>query len=96
MPATGVTTGVPSAATMSWPWWTWPVRPGAEARAGAAEAVRALDREDPLTGARPAAARAPGAGGGAGAVTSSVSRPEARAVRRSVAPRGPVACSRAV
>ena len=27
MPATGVTTGVPSAAAMSWPWWVWPGRP---------------------------------------------------------------------
>ena len=27
MPATGETTGVPSAAAMSWPWWMWPVRP---------------------------------------------------------------------
>ncbi len=27
MPAIGVTTGVPSAAAMSWPWWMWPVRP---------------------------------------------------------------------
>ena len=27
MPAIGVTTGVPSAAVMSWPWWVWPGRP---------------------------------------------------------------------
>ena len=27
MPASGVTTGVPSAAVMSWPWWVWPGRP---------------------------------------------------------------------
>ena len=64
---------------------------GAEARAVAAERVGALNGEDAADRRRDGGGG--GGGGGAGAVTWSESRPEACAVRRSFAPRGPVACS---
>ena len=78
VPATGATTGVPSAARTSWPWWVWPLR-GAPKRV--AVAVRPGDRED-------AAGRSgTGAGAGAGARTVSVARPDVWARRARTATR---------
>ena len=71
MPATGETTGRPSAATMSWPWWMWPVRP-------APKRAPSLPKEygpwtgktfEPVVASDAGAAGAAGAGGGVGATT---------------------------
>ena len=79
-----------------------PAVPGRSGRDGSAvPGPRAVQLGGPWTGnSGPAVGAATGDGmgagaGGAGLVISSVRRPDARAVRRSVAPPRPVACRRA-